>query len=112
MTERSNPLSRIRSLAVLLCTALILTTGLACGQSTGQDEEIRTVRGRSDILMVVGEGGNIGLSVGEDGVLLVDTEQASQLESVQAALAVLGDNPVRLVLNPHADVEGFLAVAD
>ena len=51
--------------------------------------------------MLVGRGGNIGLSVGDDGAFLVDDQYAPLTEKILAAVAAVTDQPVRWVLNTH-----------
>jgi glyoxylase-like metal-dependent hydrolase (beta-lactamase superfamily II) len=51
--------------------------------------------------MLTGAGGNIGVSVGPDGVLLVDDQFAPLVPKIQAALRGITDRPVRFVLNTH-----------
>lgn len=46
-------------------------------------------------------GGNIGVSVGEDGVLLVDDQFAPLAPKIEAALAGISSKPVRFVVNTH-----------
>ena len=46
-------------------------------------------------------GGNIGVSVGDDGVLIVDDQFAPLAPKIQAALAEVTPKPVRFVLNTH-----------
>jgi glyoxylase-like metal-dependent hydrolase (beta-lactamase superfamily II) len=51
--------------------------------------------------MLTGAGGNIGVSVGADGVLIVDDQFASLVPKIQAALKGITEQPVRFVLNTH-----------
>lgn len=51
--------------------------------------------------MLEGEGGNIGVSVGEDGIVIVDDEFAPLAPKIKAALKGISDKPVRFVLNTH-----------
>jgi len=48
-----------------------------------------------------GQGGNIGVSIGEDGVFLIDDQFAPLSEKIMAAVASLSDKPVRFLLNTH-----------
>lgn len=48
-----------------------------------------------------GSGGNIGVSVGEDGVFLVDDQFAPLSEKIIAAIGTLSDQPLRFILNTH-----------
>ena len=53
--------------------------------------------------MLVGSGGNIAASVGEDGIVIVDDQFAPLADKIRAALVKLGitDSPVRFVINTH-----------
>src|SRR5260370_17353964 len=53
--------------------------------------------------MVEGQGGNIGASVAEDGIVIVDDQYAPLADKIQAALKNLKitDKPVRFVINTH-----------
>lgn len=46
-------------------------------------------------------GGNIGLSVGKDGVLIVDAKYARFADSVKAAIHLVGGNAPKYILNTH-----------
>ena len=48
-----------------------------------------------------GSGGNIGVSVGDDGVFLIDDQYAPLTEKIIAAVATLSDKPIRFVFNTH-----------
>ena len=63
--------------------------------------EITTIELESDLFMLMGQGGNIGLSVGDDGAFLIDDQFAPLTEKILAAVAAVTDQPVRWVLNTH-----------
>ncbi len=46
-------------------------------------------------------GGNIGVSVGDDGIVIVDDKFAPLAPKIEAALKGISDKPVRFVLNTH-----------
>src|SRR2546427_12920701 len=50
--------------------------------------------------MLQGPGGNIGVSVGSDGVILIDDQFAPLSDKIKAAVAALG-GPTRFLLNTH-----------
>jgi len=56
---------------------------------------------RGSVYMLTGAGGNIGVSVGPDGTLIVDDQFAPLADRIQAALDGLGGARPRLVLNTH-----------
>lgn len=51
--------------------------------------------------MLEGSGGNIGVSVGDDGILIVDDQFAPLAEKIEAALKTLNQGKLRFVLNTH-----------
>lgn len=46
-------------------------------------------------------GGNIGVSVGPDGIVLVDDKFAALAPKIEAALKTISDKPVRFIINTH-----------
>jgi glyoxylase-like metal-dependent hydrolase (beta-lactamase superfamily II) len=51
--------------------------------------------------MPQGMGGNIGVSVGDDGILIIDDQYALLAERIRAELKRISDKPVKFVLNTH-----------
>jgi len=62
--------------------------------------QVRTVKVGDGVYMLQGAGGNIGVSVGSDGVILIDDQFAPLSEKIKAAVAALG-GPIRFLLNTH-----------
>jgi len=75
--------------------------GTLDAQQDMSEVEITTIPLESDLFMLMGRGGNIGLSVGEDGAFLIDDQFAPLTEKILAAVAEVTDQPVRWVLNTH-----------
>ncbi len=48
-----------------------------------------------------GEGGNIGVSIGDDGIIMVDDQFAPLSEKILAAIRSLSDEPIRFLINTH-----------
>jgi cyclase len=63
--------------------------------------EIKSVKITETTYMLTGAGGNIGLSVGEDAVFVVDDQFAPLTPKIVAAIAQITPKPVRFVLNTH-----------
>jgi Zn-dependent hydrolases, including glyoxylases len=51
--------------------------------------------------MLEGSGGNIGVSVGPDGILIVDDQFAPLADKIRAALKGLNQGKLRFILNTH-----------
>lgn len=66
-----------------------------------QDVQIQTVEVAPGVYMLIGQGGNIGVSAGADGVFLVDDQFAPLTEKITAAIRGFSDAPIRFVLNTH-----------
>jgi glyoxylase-like metal-dependent hydrolase (beta-lactamase superfamily II) len=60
---------------------------------------------RDGIYMLVGEGGNTTVHVGEDGVLVVDTKLAAASDALLAAIRKISNKPIRYVINTHWHVD-------
>jgi cyclase len=103
--------------AVLVGVASLASTGWAQQQS-GDGLHILPVRG--PIYMISGAGANITVSIGPDGILLVNTGNAAMSEKVLAALRQLDHQlatggqpvislpppkPIRYVLNTSSDMD-------
>ncbi len=87
----------------LSVTALILAS-LAVPVWAQQDfsaVEIETIQVSGNVYMLVGAGGNIGLSVGEDGAFVIDDQYAPLSDKIMAAIAELTDADVKFLVNTH-----------
>jgi glyoxylase-like metal-dependent hydrolase (beta-lactamase superfamily II) len=85
-------------------TVMLLSLSLATAtvaEDKFKDVEIKTTKAGDGIYMLTGQGGNMGVSVGTDGVFLIDDQFAPLTERIKAAIAELSDQPVRFLLNTH-----------
>jgi cyclase len=75
---------------------------LAAAQDEGFDKvEVTSAKVAEGIYVLNGRGGNIGVSVGEDGVVLIDDQYGPLTVKVRAAVASLTPQPIRFVINTH-----------
>jgi len=65
--------------------------------------DIESLQIRPNFYMIAGAGGNIGVQIGSDGVVLVDTGMAGAADRVLAAIQKLSDQPIRYIINTGAD---------
>jgi glyoxylase-like metal-dependent hydrolase (beta-lactamase superfamily II) len=68
---------------------------------SGAEPEVKVTELRDGIYMIENKGGVIGLSIGEDGALLVDSQYATNYEAIRDAIRALEPNPVRYLVNTH-----------
>jgi glyoxylase-like metal-dependent hydrolase (beta-lactamase superfamily II) len=85
----------------MLTASLLLITRFAFAQQDFSKVEIKAVHVAKNIYMLQGAGGNIGVSVGPDGILIVDDQFAPLAEKIETALQKLNPGKLRFVLNTH-----------
>lgn len=63
--------------------------------------QISTTHLSGSVYMLNGAGGNIGVSAGTDGILIVDDQYEPLAEKISAALVIINPNPLKYVINTH-----------
>lgn len=86
---------------LLLMSVLNFLTPGAIAQEEFDATEIEVQEAAPGILMLIGQGGNIGVSYGEDATFMVDDQFAPLTEKILAAIKTRTDHPVQFVLNTH-----------
>lgn len=87
---------------ILLGATLLSAIGMTPVKAQDFDNvEIQVVEVRPGVAVLFGRGGNIGVSYGEDGTILVDDQFAPLIPRITAAVAELGAEPVEYVINTH-----------
>ncbi len=88
--------------------ASIFSTNTAFAQDRFAKVQITTQAIANNVYMLVGSGGNIGVSAGHDGILIIDDQYAPLAPKIQAALGELSSTqntdeivPVKYVINTH-----------
>jgi glyoxylase-like metal-dependent hydrolase (beta-lactamase superfamily II) len=88
--------------SALILFFLSLSGVLNTAHAQNLDEvEIRAESINDSIFVLFGDGGNIGVLIGEDGTLIVDDQFAPLTEKLVTAIAEKTDQPVRFVINTH-----------
>ncbi|MCX6954173.1 MAG: MBL fold metallo-hydrolase [Verrucomicrobia bacterium] len=111
-TLPTQPVSRRRFLVAsgLVSAAVCLRPGRLFAEAEGPVPSFRAAAAaakitvqpvRGKVSMVVGSGGNIGVLTGRDGKLLIDAGITGSRPGITAALASLGAEPVRHLVNTH-----------
>ncbi len=90
----------MRRLSPLLVVLVLAAASPAAAQINYDTVQIRTVKVSDGVYMLMGAGGNIGVSVGSDGVILIDDQFAPLSDKIKVAVAALG-GPIRFLLNTH-----------
>lgn len=96
----------LKKFAVLLFLwSACATDGFAHGKHENgnrvQDITVKTVKITDRIYMLKGRGGNVGVSAGADGIVIVDDDYAQVAPKISSALKALGSDKPRFIFNTH-----------
>lgn len=86
--------------SLILAAALLPFTASLLAQDFSK-VEVKATKVAGTVYMITGAGGNIGVSVGDDGIIIVDDQYAPLVPKIEAALKTISDKPVRFILNTH-----------
>lgn len=88
----------------LYVSALLLvcfTASYARAQQDFSKVQMKATKVAGNIYMLEGAGGNIGVSAGADGILIVDDQFAPLADKIRAALKEINPGALRFILNTH-----------
>ena len=85
----------MRAFTITLAVSLAIVGLPACAQ------EIKTHHVKGNIYMLEGQGGNIGVSIGDDGILVIDDQFANIADKNRAAIRKLQDGDLTFIINTH-----------
>ena len=91
----------MRQQAIAATVLAAVSCAPAAAQQDMSNVEIRAVEIKPGVAVLFGNGGNIGVSYGEDGTILVDDQFAPLTGKIQAAVAGLGASPTKFLINTH-----------
>ena len=105
--------SRARAAAVAaVCAAFVLVhaRGLeplhaAAQQASSPPPNLEVIEVRPSFFVIAGAGANVGVQVGEDGVVVVDTGSATGAPAVLAAIKRISPKPIRYVIDTGPDAD-------
>jgi glyoxylase-like metal-dependent hydrolase (beta-lactamase superfamily II) len=91
----------MRTLSFAIAIGIAGAVSLGAQQQNFDTVQVRSTQLARGIYMLTGAGGNMGLSVGDDAVFLIDDQYAPLTPKIRAAIASITPKPVRFVLNTH-----------
>jgi glyoxylase-like metal-dependent hydrolase (beta-lactamase superfamily II) len=83
----------------ILKPALIGAAVLLVAAVPASAQDIKALK--DGIHVIKGKGGNIGVSVGADGVFMIDDQFAPATDAILAQIKSVNDQPVRFLVNTH-----------
>jgi cyclase len=92
----------MRAVRTLLAFGVLVGSLAAAQDQDFSKVQIKVTKVAGNVYMLEsGDAGNIGASVGDDGIVIVDDQYAPLADKIQAALKSITDKPVRFVINTH-----------
>jgi len=97
-------ITAIRCSQVLAATLAFLAMAVYVQAQAQQDfskVEIKTTKISNNFYTLEGQGGTIGILVGQDGIFMVDDQFAPLTEKIVAAIRKISTGPIKFVVNTH-----------
>jgi cyclase len=89
----------------LSAAILFIASASVSMRAAEPDGGLDVIKIRPNFYMIAGAGGNIGVQIGEDGIVLVDTGSEGASQRVLAALKKLTPLPIRYIIDSNADAD-------
>jgi len=85
----------------LPCAMLAASVVVAQPQQDFSAVQVKVHQVSGNVYYLEGAGGNVGVLVGDDGVLMIDDQFAPLSDKLVAAIRTISDKPIRLLINTH-----------
>jgi cyclase len=88
---------------ILLVTAItaFFSSSSAISQDRWADAKITSQPVSGSVHMLEGMGGNIGVSAGPEGILIIDDQYAPLAEKIATAIGDISKQPIKYIVNTH-----------
>ena len=91
----------MRAMRAILVTLAAALPAVAAAQEAMEEVTVTAEPVAGSVWMLVGRGGSIAVSVGEDGICMIDDQYAPLTPAISEAITRIQDAPVRFLLNTH-----------
>ena len=96
-----NIISKKTVMRNIIIVVLLFASCLTVTAQNFDTINIKTTKVAGSVYMLEGSGGNIGVLVGNDGVILIDDQFAPLSEKIKKAIAAISDKQIRFIINTH-----------
>ena len=79
----------------------LLFFGITTHSQDMNEVTIKVTKLSETVYMFEGSGGNIGVSVGDDGVYLIDSQFGALTDKINTEIKKLSDKPIKFLVNTH-----------
>jgi len=96
-----NIISKKTVMRNIIIVVLLFASCLTVTAQNFDTINIKTTKVAGSVYMLEGSGGNIGVLIGNDGVILIDDQFAPLSEKIKKAIAAISDKPIKFIINTH-----------
>src|SRR5438067_9728804 len=87
--------------AFVLAALTFVTSSLFAQARDFSNVQIKVTKVAGNVYMLTGAGGNIGVSSGDDGIVIIDDQFAPLAPKIKEALKSISDKPLKFIINTH-----------
>ena len=87
--------------AFVLAALTFATSSLFAQARDFSNVQIKVTKVAGNVYMLTGAGGNIGVSSGDDGIVIIDDQFAPLAPKIKEALKSISDKPLKFIINTH-----------
>ncbi|MBW2579015.1 MAG: MBL fold metallo-hydrolase [Deltaproteobacteria bacterium] len=91
----------MQTLELVRTWVVVVSIALSACAHTADPVEFKVQKLSDTLYVLFGDSGNIGVSVGTDGIFIIDDDYDGYGDDLQAAIARISDQPIRYVINTH-----------
>jgi glyoxylase-like metal-dependent hydrolase (beta-lactamase superfamily II) len=87
--------------AISMLPSLLFSEALSAHNDNDKGPQFSQEKLSDNLYMLSGKGGNLAVSTGTDGILLIDDDYADMADKTRAAIKAISDEPVKFLINTH-----------
>lgn len=87
--------------AIGIIPSLLLSASISADDHSDKGPQFSQVKLSENLYMLSGKGGNLAVSTGTDGLLLIDDDYLDMADKTRAAIKAISDEPIKFLINTH-----------
>lgn len=99
--EKSNMKSNRLLFAISIMPSLLFSGAVSAHNHNDKGPQFSQSKLSENLYMLSGKGGNLAVSTGTDGTLLIDDDYLDMADKTRAAIKAISDEPVKFLINTH-----------
>ncbi|MFT6267396.1 MAG: glyoxylase-like metal-dependent hydrolase (beta-lactamase superfamily II) [Alphaproteobacteria bacterium] len=88
-------------IAMSIISSLLLSSASSADSHNDDGPKFSQIKLSENLYMLSGKGGNLAVSTGADGLLLIDDDYLDMVDKTRAAIKAISDEPIKFLINTH-----------